>query len=283
MVINMKRAVSILLPLILFLFCSSVSAGQGSLLLRRAIGKPTLLSSGSVSQANMRLSIVNGGTTSSGGAFVDFSSAGALVYSGSRIVITDTTTTTATRNLVGYIKDLGIGESYGSITNISTCTNYGANPYETFDGASPTGFHAINTTGYGFAATADEIVFNSGGLFRSIFSLSLTSGTLPSIYYRAANGLGTILSLPVNTISGNNSYYGTITTATTGILQFSTGTGVATEYTISGLAVQKVLTPSATGVTITTTPNGSIYGWTSETSGFNRNDSSGYTYAIYNY
>jgi hypothetical protein len=47
-------------------------------------------------------------------------------------------------------------------------------------------------------------------------------------------------------------------------------------------SVTQVLTPSATGVTITTTKNGSLYNWTSEASGFNRNATS-YTYQIWNY
>jgi parallel beta-helix repeat protein len=42
---------------------------------------------------------------------------------------------------------------------------------------------------------------------------------------------------------------------------------------------KQVLTPSTTGVTITSTAGGSLYNWTSETSGFNRNDTS-YTYSI---
>jgi len=40
-----------------------------------------------------------------------------------------------------------------------------------------------------------------------------------------------------------------------------------------------VLTPSATGLTITSTSGGSTYNWTSEASGFNRNDTN-YTYSI---
>jgi hypothetical protein len=45
-------------------------------------------------------------------------------------------------------------------------------------------------------------------------------------------------------------------------------------------SAKQVLTPSSTGVTITSAANGSTYNWASEDSGFNRNDSSGYTYSI---
>ena len=46
-------------------------------------------------------------------------------------------------------------------------------------------------------------------------------------------------------------------------------------------SLKQVLTPSATGVTIVSAAGGSTYNWTYEQSGFNRNDSSGYTYKVY--
>jgi hypothetical protein len=45
-------------------------------------------------------------------------------------------------------------------------------------------------------------------------------------------------------------------------------------------SVTQVLTPSTTGVTIVSSSGGSSYNWTSEQSGFNRDDSGGYTYSI---
>ena len=44
--------------------------------------------------------------------------------------------------------------------------------------------------------------------------------------------------------------------------------------------IKQVLTPSATGVTITSTPNGSTYNWASKEAGFNYNDANGYTYQL---
>ena len=46
------------------------------------------------------------------------------------------------------------------------------------------------------------------------------------------------------------------------------------------VSFKQVLTPSTTGVTIVSAYGGSTYNWTSEESGFNRNDASGYTYDI---
>lgn len=40
-------------------------------------------------------------------------------------------------------------------------------------------------------------------------------------------------------------------------------------------SLKQVLTPSATGVTITSTPNGGTYNWASIESGFNYNDAGG--------
>jgi hypothetical protein len=49
---------------------------------------------------------------------------------------------------------------------------------------------------------------------------------------------------------------------------------------IDNASLVQVLTPSSTGVTIVSTAGGTSFNWT-ETSGFKRNDTSGYTYAIY--
>jgi prepilin-type N-terminal cleavage/methylation domain-containing protein len=63
------------------------------------------LSSGSVTQANMKMSIVNGT------AFVDFGAVGSLTsYIGDKLTITDSTG----YQLVGWVKAAGAGETYGS-------------------------------------------------------------------------------------------------------------------------------------------------------------------------
>jgi hypothetical protein len=46
------------------------------------------------------------------------------------------------------------------------------------------------------------------------------------------------------------------------------------------VTIKQVLTPSATGVTITSTADGSTYNWASKEEGFNYNDDSGYSYEI---
>jgi hypothetical protein len=46
------------------------------------------------------------------------------------------------------------------------------------------------------------------------------------------------------------------------------------------VTIKQVLTPSATGVTITSTPDGSTFNWATKEDGFNCNDESGYSYSI---
>jgi len=82
------------------------------------------ISSGNVTQANMRLSIV------ANTAFVDFSSAGALTsYLGYKLVITSVTD--PTKSITGYIKAAGTGEAYGSelLTNTEFENTTGLSTY----------------------------------------------------------------------------------------------------------------------------------------------------------
>jgi hypothetical protein len=295
----MKRFILRLLPLILFFFFySNASAGAGNLLLlKRAAGKPTLQSSGSVSQANMRMSIVNGGTTSSGGAFVDFSSAGALtVYSGSRLIITS-----GNNSLTGYIKAAGTGETYGSdlLKNGSAEGTY-------TDGVAPnwTKYRGTasedNTPNGGLSAQKISNPAGNTGYIVTLWTSSLTSGWLLSVslYFKTYAGSGGAYGIDdagwayVQLGAVNNALWTQSTSKWT-----VTGTGWASfnlysnsnasadvnQISYDDVLVTQVLTPSATGVTITSTKNGSLYNWTSEASGFNRNSSTGYTYQIWNY
>jgi hypothetical protein len=60
----------------------------------------------------------------------------------------------------------------------------------------------------------------------------------------------------------------------------NTSTYAAAETT-GGNCIQLITTPSATGVTITSTKGGSTYNWSAKDSAFIYNDASGYTYRIY--
>jgi hypothetical protein len=227
-------------------------------------------STGTVSLANIRLSLA-------GTAFVDFSAAGTLTpYLGYRLALTDS----AGKKAIGYIKAAGTGETLGDVLNVSNCINSVGYPYETFDGTSATGFRAISTGDTGSGGTAKELTYSSGGLYKTVYTYAKTSGG--NVYSAPAlNDHLTDIGVTVTkSISGEAIEYTVVTTTVSdGTWKWSTGSAV--EFAISNLAIKQVLTPSATGVTIVSTPGGTTYNWASIESGFNYNDSSGYTYAVY--
>lgn len=227
--------------------------------------------SGSATLDNTRLSLADGK------AFVDFSLAGLFApYLNYRITVFDSSGCF----IIGYVKSIGTGETLGDTLNVSNCLNM-ASPfdYNTFDGESATGFHAVNTSGaIKIATTADELALVAGGLFKPVFTLTLTSGQAPSTSFRDSFGSANLGRNAVLSTAGANSYYTTLTASVTGLLRFDTM--LNSEYTVADLAIKQVLTPANTGVTITNTPNGSTYNWESIDSGFNYNDASGYRYMI---
>jgi hypothetical protein len=218
---------------------------------------------GTVTLANSRLSLVDGT------AFVDFSSAGTLTpYLNGRLTVTDS----AGKKAVGYLKAAGTGEMLGDALNISNCVNVS---YDTFDGASPTGFHAIKSTaGNKISTTAIEIPFVAGALFKTTYTVA--DGTISSVAPRNASA-ATIGPSAVGAIGDNTNYACVTETVTRGLYFISTAN---VEYTLSNLAIKKVTAPSITGATITSTRGGTTYNWASVEAGFNFNDASGYTYEI---
>jgi hypothetical protein len=225
---------------------------------------------GSVSLANIRLSLVDGT------AFVDFSAAGTLTpYLGYRLILTDS----AGKKAIGYIKAAGSGETLGSALNTTNATNSAGYPYDTFDGVSATGFHAVSLATAIKVGGTPAISYIAGTLYKTSFTYTKASGGNVYTVPRLANFYDNIGPTVTRSTSGTYTQYGVVTSTTaTGTWAFSTAAAV--EFTVSNLSVQQVLTPSSTGVTITSTPGGSTYNWASIEAGFNYNDASGYTYTI---
>jgi len=249
------------------------------------------ISSGNVTQANMRLSIV------ANTAFVDFSSAGALTsYLGYKLVITSVTD--PTKSITGYIKAAGTGETYGS-------EQLWNNP--TFEGTYVAGVAPNWVLSKGTASeytsdphgglSAQQIsnpASNTGLLYES--SLTQTSGKLfkASVWGKMLAGNGGKAIWSGTSASSPFMYFtsGIWTQGTTYCTQGATGgsslslqaewgsSANANQVVFDDASVTQVLTPSTTGVTITDTANGTNYAWTTEDTGFNRNDTT-YTYAIY--
>ena len=220
--------------------------------------------------ANTRLSLVNGT------AFADFSASGTLApFLNHRLTVYDS----AGKKAIGYIKAAGTGETLGSTLNVSNCINSVGYSYATFDGASASGFHAVGSGATSSGGTAKEIAYSSGGLYKVVYTYTKTSGG--NVYSAPAqeNHLTVIGATTTKSVSGSAVGYTVVTaTVTNGTWKWSTASAV--EFAISDLVIKQVLTPSATGATITSTRGGTTYNWASIESGFNYNDASGYTYTI---
>ncbi len=246
------------------------------------------IANGTVTLTNIRLSIINGTT------FADFSSAGALTnYIGDKVVITDS----AGNNLTGYIKAAGTGETYGA----NQINNNSGFEGTYVAGVAPS-WSLVRGTASEYTAdphggtSAQQInnpASNSGFLFES--SHTQTSGNLfrASVWYKVLSGIGQF------GWSDNTTSYSSDLTSSTwaqGIIYRTVSVTHGTSLDIyanwsssantnqvvyDDASATQVLTPSATGVTITDTANGGNYNWTSEDTNFKRNDTSGYTYAIY--
>ena len=63
-------------------------------------------------------------------------------------------------------------------------------------------------------------------------------------------------------------------------LPYVYGTAINQYALLDDASVKQILTPSATGVTIVSEPNGTIQNWTGKSSSFNYADPNGYTYKI---
>ncbi len=118
----------------------------------------------------------------------------------------------------------------------------GANAYDTFDGASPTAFHAVDdgTGSPKQGGTADEVTFVSGQKVAVEFTLSGLTGELPIVRVRNNFG-GTSAGTPTAghaAVVGSNYHEFTITSTTTGVVEFRNG--AATEYTISNFKVHLI-------------------------------------------
>ncbi len=233
-----------------------------------------------VTLANMRLSLA------AGAAFVDFSSAGALTpYLGSKIEIIDS----AGKKATGYIKAAGTGETYqekisnGGFDSDTTGWEavFGCTIASVAGGDSGNCLE-ITRTGGAFQITAQTVAASAGVLLVGSAKVkSGAAGDTAAQLWASTNSENIMLASAVS--SGVWTEMSGKATAPDNIISFS-----LLKYNITAgtmlfdtASLKRVLTPSATGVTIVSTPGGSTYNWTSIETGFNYNDASGYTCQIY--
>lgn len=232
--------------------------------------------SGAVTLANMRLSLATDA------AFVDFSAANLLTpYLVAKLTVLDS----LGRKLIGYVKLPGASETYGGelLTN-GTFASWveDAPTWWTTEGEggsndlteSPSGRCRIVTeTGTWLAISHADPLPDDGVCGRVVLDVTAReAGSIALDGYvigaRAWNAVGNAQARYFTSVAGQ---------------PFALSRGVAgqlNDLTIDNASLVQVLSPSATGVTITSTPNGVSQNWASEETGFNRNDPSGYTYEI---
>jgi len=217
------------------------------------------LASGSVSRVNAHLSIINGT------AFADLLGVNLAPYLGAKLTITDS----GNKTLIGYIKAAGTGELFSGQLFPDPAFNTGTG--WTFDASwTVTGGSATHT-----AAAASQLYptsFGQAGLYPGrLYKLGVTVITLNTGYANFVdyNGMGFGLSL------GSNTFYGTINSVGDHPLFWASANAV-----LQNSSCYQVIAPSATGATIVSSAGGSVYNWTSEQSGFSRNDAAGYNYKI---
>jgi len=138
-----------------------------------------------------------------------------------------------------------LGVKGDSQENTSNCIN-GTQAYDTFDGASATGFHALKTTteaGFARCGNADEIALIDGEEILVSFTLVLNdpggNDTLPTINLVLNVNVATSRSSegPTDTVEGSNHIILTANATTTGAVVFRCGSDDKTEFTISNLVV----------------------------------------------
>jgi len=234
---------------------------------------------GNVTQANMRLSIIDGT------AFADFNSAGALIpYLGNKLTVTDS----GGKKLIGYIKAAGSAETYGSelLPNTGFADTTNVTPYHgtlasVGGGQSGNCLQVTIDTGQSDGAGIEAASTTSGWLLRhSVYFQEGTASSYGALFIQDGSDYTTlIINAPWQSTWAQWIQY--VTAKSAGVNTVYQGLGSQTQTVFYDTATLKqVLTPSSTGVTITSTANGTTYNWTSEESGFNRNDSVGYTYSI---
>ncbi len=229
----------------------------------------------------MRMSIVDGA------AFVDFSSAGSLnLYTGHKLIITDS----AGKKLTGYIKAVGTGETYGGeiIVNEtmeldSNWTDQGVpatNERSNVQAHGGTYSRHLVADAAGKGVKSDDLAVISGVLYKFSGYGFVVSGALNFDPYQSFLG-GLTFGL-INTTGAwvNKVWYPVCDTTGNDKIWFHNALGAVEAYA-DDFSFKQVLTPSVTGVTIVSTHRGTTYNWAEEEAGFNRNDSAGYTYAIY--
>jgi hypothetical protein len=221
---------------------------------------PKPVATGSVTQANMKISAVDGT------AFVDFTAATILTGKlGHLLKVKDS----AGRAIQSFSRAAGTSETLDATNLVTEWTNVS---YDSFTSvASPDIAAAVYTTTGTQTATSNSMVTAVGKLYKLVTTWTNVAGQAPTL--TGTNGFVT------TTLSAgaNNIYF-----TATGTSVVITTTNTAAASWGCTFVLKQVTTPSATGVTISSTKGGTAMdAWAQKDAAFNYNDPAGYTYEIY--
>ena len=233
-------------------------------------------------------------SAAAGYAFIDFGDAAIFanhIASHSKLVITDS----AGKKLVGYVKAAGTGETYGAEqaknptfdADATSWSQYGC----TLTSSYPAGGGHNNDYGILTSKGSGEEHGTSPFILQSIIMPTgclctvgghIKNGNKPNLevrIYKTADGHGRAVGFSSSSWSEIRGYF-----TERGYKNFyiqAMRLSVANETVfIDEIFCRQVLTPSATGVTITSTPGGDIFDWASKDDDFNYYDASGYTITL---
>ena len=124
--------------------------------------------------------------------------------------------------------------------NVSTLVSLSYTTFVPTIGNESTGFTATSDgLGNDFGGTADEINIVNGNMYLIEFDLTLNSGILPNECALRPDGSSSPISRIIIPVEGNNSFYLTATSTTTGLFNFRNSSSI-TNYTVSNLSVKQV-------------------------------------------
>jgi hypothetical protein len=198
--------------------------------------------------AQLTINNAFGRTTSGNGIYVaadDFtgvitslSSAGSPANTFSGIVI-ENRGLSAAEVLALYQSSAPAGADYNTASNTAlSLGNFANSGYETFTGASATGFTAINTSVDGYAYTTNQFTLIKGARYRMTFTCALTSGQVPVAYLGVPGS--SVLSVQTRIAAGANviEFTATASGASNGV--FYSFNGEAVSYEISSFALTRL-------------------------------------------
>lgn len=243
-----------------------------------------VLASGTIARNTLKISAADGV------AFVDPSSdavaSAAFLAAANNHDVIKITSKTDGKKMHGYAKAAGTGETYGAQLLVNGdfedgatgwILNSNANASVVPDGAGGNWLKLTQKDLTTFAQIFQSKTGDTGYLLRGNIGRVSASHNIALVFYITGqypekiipSGESTDISLYVNAWA----------TPVTLIIHISTRSYFTTAH-VDSVSLHRVLTPSATGVTITSTPDGDTQDWASIEAGFDFYDAQGYDWEI---